>query len=1144
MAVKDSTRKTLWSRSRDQCAFPGCLQALTVDLSTNEGSPMVKAIGQEAHIRAQSIGGPRYDRDYSDVHGYDNLLLVCPTHHSIIDANNGVDYSVEELLEIKKTHEKNQQRREELDSAVRAYLGDRFVAENSVQFQQVNLRGPSVDDMFVDVPVGCRKDQSSLATLLGSIAESAPGDTELLEQQSGLIVTGATQALLHPEWSGNAVLVGGPGQGKSTVLQYVCQFHRARRLDEEGYTAGQPDLVRAKSKARFPVRVELRRYAEWASRLTQNSAISRKIKKIKQGATTANEEWRSLEKYIIEEIQKHIGAHEFNARDLALLLATEPVLLALDGLDEVASLSIRAQVVEEITRMWGRLKADAADLVILVATRPGTSLQPLTSSNAFPVLHLQKLTQGLRLQYLQQWCQVSGLSQDAAAKLQSTFMNSQHVPHVNELASYPMQLAILLHLLYRRQLLPQQRTELYEEYLKTFLDREQGEDKEPLLAEQRRVVEETHAYLGWYLQTKAEEGQSAGSITREELRALIKAYLAGRPKEQELADELYSAITDRVLCMVEREDAFEFEVQSLREYFAALHLFENLTPKGKDNSRDDGLNALIERPYWANVCRFFIGKLSRGEVKSLSSNLREVEARVAPHPMTRAMAVTVLNDRIYEGHTNAAIQEVVDLIFDGPGLVFAEDGLLDPAGTPLRLGQEAGREQAIKHLQDRVLSEPEGWARRIAARSLRAQANADADLSGWWWERFQATTEWLDTGSRLGVFSKLTANQTCQLTEALSQVTSSDEWLAHLLVDGGYDGADEGITQFIIDSLNAGGAETSDWQEPTTDASVLTGCAAKMVAGPYAHAATTNMPLDAPRSTASALIEESTLSLRQLSESDSDLDWVRYLSVLFGVWGDGWILRRAVSMVPESTDLSLLALRTSQERLAGAIQNEADYREHKADADWWRARLERANDQVDKALTILALLETARTTAIITVAKTLDSVVGALDSKRFRACERALERARSSHRSRPLDLSEALRLRQISLSGRSLWFIWVIGSDSTRDRIPVHLEADLEDALSAGPEDGYAVVRAATSKRKINLNVFAGTRESLPAGGWDEQKHLSSMTLKIAQSVLGNPGGWPADVVQIAVDKIGSRAANRTPPLSEVASTYRWFLND
>jgi hypothetical protein len=263
--VSERTRKPLWARARNQCAFPGCLQALTVDVEdARSGAPGVTVVGQEAHIRARSVGGPRYDPDYADVDGYENLVLMCPTHHTLIDANNGAGYTVDELVKMKAEHERNQDRREELQGTLRAYLGDRYAAENSVQFQQVDLRGPSVDAMFVDVPVGCRRDGSALAGLLERISESAPGDTDGLEQASGLVITGATQALLNPGWTGNAILVGGPGQGKSTVLQYVCQFHRARRLGGSGYTAGQSELARATSTARFPVRIDLRKYAQWA----------------------------------------------------------------------------------------------------------------------------------------------------------------------------------------------------------------------------------------------------------------------------------------------------------------------------------------------------------------------------------------------------------------------------------------------------------------------------------------------------------------------------------------------------------------------------------------------------------------------------------------------------------------------------------------------------------------------------------------------------------------------------------------------------------------------------------------------------------------------------------------------------------------
>lgn len=1138
MGIKDSARKTLWSRAHDQCAFPSCLQALTLDTQADNGSSTVKVIGEEAHIRARSAGGPRYDPDFVDIDGYDNLVLMCPTHHTMIDAMDGAGYTVEALIEIKKRHEKNQSRREGLESTLRAYLGDRFVAEGSVQFQQVDLRGPSVDAMFVDVPVGSRRDGSGVAALLGEIAASAPGDTEALERDSGFVVTGAAQALLHPNWKGHAVLVGGPGQGKSTVLQYVCQFHRARKLGEDGYTAGPTELARMSTTSRFPMRVELRRYAEWA---TQSPSPSIPNERKRQASISLTDNWKSLEEYVIEDVRRHIGANEFSARDLALLLATEPVLIALDGLDEVASLPIRERVVSEIMQMQGRLKADAADLMILVATRPGTSLQPLTASKAFPVLHLQRLTQGLRLQYLQKWCGVSQLTREETAKLQKTFMDSQHVAHVNELASYPMQLAILLHLLYRRQLLPQQRTELYAEYLKTFLDREQGEDKEPLLADQRRVVEETHAYLGWYLQTKAEEGQSAGSINRDDLRALLQSYLAGRPRAQELADELYSAITDRVLCMVEREGAFEFEVQSLREYFAALHIFDNLTPKGNGNSRDDGLNALLERPYWANVCRFFIGNLARGEVRGLGGNFRHVKKRVEPHPLIRSMAVTLLNDRIYDSLTTVEIGEIVDFVLDGPGIILAEDGVLDPAGTPLRLGEDAGRAQAVAHLQRRTLETPPGSVRTLVEQSLRAHAVPEDDLSGWWWGHFEPTPAWFQTASHLGVLTKLSADRVTKLRDLVDATADSSDWSAELLLAGGFDGNDDRIAQAIVRSLNQGYAESAERERLETDVTVLASCAADILAGPFINP---RIPeLETSGLSASALrILEGTRSLRtDHSELDDDNDWLEYLSAIANVWGDGWLLRRAVSMTPDTIDLALIALRAQSESLTRAGKDEADFRRNRADATWWQEKLGRKVDQASIALTIIALLSTARSSVVTQLASNLDQALAEVDSKTYRAIEHALHRDATTHRAGPLDISEALRLQQISLSGRALWLAWIIGSDSTRGRIPARLEPQIHDVFLAGTYEGQAVVNAARSTRKFKLDIFRGARSSIPIGGWADPAHLVTMPIKTAQLILENPGDWPADLAQIAVDKLSSRAAARTRPLAEVATSNNWF---
>ncbi|MBT8159560.1 MULTISPECIES: NACHT domain-containing NTPase [Arthrobacter] len=1136
MGISATTRKALWTRAHNECAFPTCIQELTFDADTSaSGTAKVIVLGEEAHIRAQSPGGPRYDAGYADVDGYENLMLMCPTHHSMIDANYGQDFPVKDLLKMKANHESNQARREELRTTLRAYLGDRYAAENTVQFQQAELRGPSVEAMFVDVPVGCKQDGSELAGLLAQIAKDAPGDTDELERSSGLIITGATQALLHPDWAGNAVLIGGPGQGKSTVLQYVCQFHRARRLGLSGYAAGQSEPARATTVARFPVRIDLRKYAQWAERPQSQRGKNRRSP---QPSKHNDSNWRSFEEYIVDDIKRHIGANDFTPQDLVLLLSTEPVLFALDGLDEVASLTIRAKVVDEIVRMRGRLSPDSADLVILVATRPGTSLQPLVSSGVFPILRLQRLTQGLRLQYLRQWVEVSQLSEDAAARLQSTFMDSQHVPHVSELASYPMQLAILLHLLYRRQLLPQQRTELYAEYLKTFLDREQTEDKEPLLADQRRVVEDTHAYLGWYLQTKAEQGQSSGSITREELRRLLRTYLAGQPKEQELAEELYSAITDRVLCLVERDDAFEFEVQSLREYFAALHIFENLTPKGNGNSRDDGLNALLERPYWANVCRFFVGMLTRGEVRALVGNFLSVEKKVSPRPLVRAMAVTILNDRIYDGLTNDEIRGVVDFILSGPGVVLAEDGALDSSGSPLRLSERAGRAQAVEHLKSRLDNDSSPACRDAIIRSLVAHSLPTDNLSDWWWERFAPTVTWLEGAGKLGAFAQLTPEQSEQLAAALSNVDLPTCSRSALLCIGGYDGHEQRIVQMVFTDLNDGAAETLEVPAIQSDLGVLSSCAVAILDGRSAGYSSDSA---VPRSTTALATGQAAKTIGAAPGSSAALDWEQYLSAIAATWDDGWVLRRAVSKAPATVDLASMSVRSKSPALASAAHDEAEYRAHKADTEWWRATIVAASSGRALMLAVIATFENARASVIVAIASDLDEAVRRLDAKQFQTVERALRRYALSHRHRTLDLQEPLRLHRVDFSGRVLWLVWIIGTDSTRERIPSYLEADLADVFLAGAADARAAVSASRTKRKLKLDNFRHARRSLSTSGWANPAYLATMTISMAKAILEEPEPWPADLVQVAADRLDTQAGSRVIPLADVASDNHWF---
>lgn len=1145
MTISAQTRKLLWGRAHNTCSFATCWQALTTDeVDAHTGERFAVVLGEEAHIRSGSPGGPRYDPDYPSaaIDTYENLMLMCPTHHSFIDAHNGDGFDAETLVKMKRRHEDQQERKERINAAVRLYVGSQYEIDDRVLFEQVDLHGPSVDAMFVDVPFACSRD-AAIAELIERIAAEHPGDPEALEGAGPKVVAGAAQTLLHPDWRGSALLIGGPGQGKSTLLQYVCQFHRSRMLSKTSYTGADQQLAPVTSITRVPVRVDLRRYAQWAS-------TKEPIGKNKKGKRAADQGWRSIEQYIVAEVKKGSGGHEFSLQDLAALVSTEPMLIALDGLDEVANIEHRIEVSDQIVETHARLKVDARDLVVVVATRPGATTSRLWSSGEFPRFTLQRLSQGLRIQYLRKWSTVAGLSEESTDKLQATFMDNQHVPHIRELASYPMQLAILLHLLYRRQLLPQQRTELYAEYLKTFLDREQTAEKEPLLADQRDTIVSVHAYLGWYLQTRAEEGASAGSISRDELRKLLREHFEGQEYGQQFAERLFSAISTRVLCLVEREtDRFQFEVQSLREYFTALYIFENAPPKGVGNSHDDCLDALLQRPYWSNVCRFFVGMFSKVEVRGIRHNLRQLSTATTDltlHPMLRAMAAQFLDDRTYVGQADEPIQEVVDFVLEGPGVVLARDGMLDASGPHLQFSERAGQSQAARHLKARLVNEASAQTRSAIAELLRRHSTP-GELHQWWWEQTDPTLEWLQTAADLGVLGDLSEAENATLAVTLTALNPETAWLAILLDQGGYNGRHGPVIEVCKADVNDGAAEIIPPIAITSVAVLMEG-AAKAQLRPYGtYQGAHRTRIRQRGNTGDAVLHEmaelsSYLSAKPITELTAN-DWFNRLKRIAQTWGDGWVLRQALSTAPVDADLQTLADRAADEEptLAAAARWEYDARSHARDRDWWEQSLAACGSALDRRRWIFAALSIARPQAVLHVAAHLNETVSGLSPRHYAALQYALRRFRLSPMSRELVFAEPLRLQQVDASPRLLWLIRAVGTEATTEWADKRLAANFESLLQPGLGDMRPLLRTVGAQATVKVKQLQHSRSVLPVGGWASDIKLGALSLELAREILRNPEQWPGDVVQRAAEKIGTRLASKAPTLATVAQTAAWF---
>lgn len=94
-----TTKYRLFALSGNRCAFPDCTHAL-VDEATH--TP-IYAI---AHIKSENPGGSRYDPDQTDNErrGFDNLILLCPNHHALIDKKPEL-FPAEALYAMKRRHE-------------------------------------------------------------------------------------------------------------------------------------------------------------------------------------------------------------------------------------------------------------------------------------------------------------------------------------------------------------------------------------------------------------------------------------------------------------------------------------------------------------------------------------------------------------------------------------------------------------------------------------------------------------------------------------------------------------------------------------------------------------------------------------------------------------------------------------------------------------------------------------------------------------------------------------------------------------------------------------------------------------------------------------------------------------------------------
>jgi hypothetical protein len=215
-----STIKRLFAVSANRCAFPGC-KLLLVDPSSEV------VIGKICHIKARKPGGPRYDLNQTDEerHSFENLLLLCPIHHDIIDADPHF-YTVERLIEIKSMYEG--------ESSGEALVSDRIAEALIVTISQSLYQDARA---LISIPKR-HWDQktSSPAALLRADVDCAVPFHGRIKEMADL------EAWCHKDLPVSIRLyTGSGGVGKTRLFVEFC-----RRLVDEGWLSGFLDSLAAK----------------------------------------------------------------------------------------------------------------------------------------------------------------------------------------------------------------------------------------------------------------------------------------------------------------------------------------------------------------------------------------------------------------------------------------------------------------------------------------------------------------------------------------------------------------------------------------------------------------------------------------------------------------------------------------------------------------------------------------------------------------------------------------------------------------------------------------------------------------------------------------------------------------------------------
>ena len=661
--------------------------------------------------------------------------------------------------------------------------------------------------------------------------------------------------------------------------------------------------------------------------------------------------------------------------------------------------------------------------------------------------------------------------------------------------------------------------------------------------------------------------------------------------------ELFTGMVERVVALVSRvEGTFEFEVQPLREYFAACHLYytapQSSPGKEKPGSKPDRFDAIARNFYWLNVTRFYAGCYSKGELPSLVERLQELTNedgfRVISFP--RMLAATLLGDWVFTQNPKS-VQQTVDLVLELPGLRYL---LAPPENRRARAGIQnalvlpprCGREELIKRCFQMLAAFPPRDLALQLLDLLKANSESRSDVMKCWIEHVKTATpekrlRWLDHGVQLGALSMLAPEELAHLMSD-SNFQAEPTALAALFRAGRLDFLhssevvfDSVITQILDRRISAQPARRIE--------SPLDALSHAVNGGRYAAAFRDRQPvslenyLESRRRVAkltwsSQLVTNTEsyaghrlcVDFARAAEKQSQrstIEWATDLSPWDAVveagrslWGDRWAflnlaniaagIRSTSDKCSDCPDL-LDASRSLARRIRFARLRSGAHK-------WWKTQLERASSEFEMSFALLVAFTWTTASTILANAELVDTLLPRLNQQSWhrlfsaarRCASLAKVREESGEELDPRKLPSRMSQRLASLladrvdlsSSRLLCKRYIEGTPTEDTVVLEFVQREAMDVQNFGTESWAPKLEVVSRCYELGIVL-----EPYAFHQHRNREELSPMPLGIAQEVLSAPHQFPNFLLAMAEERCRQDVSSKIVPVTTIAEREGWF---